>query len=179
MCLANHRSWADFVIDSVLTNGGSYLARWAVVLGIPMSCLYGWLSGTETGRDNACVAPPQRPNYAQSVFALSCSVGSVIFFRRRRGLDRGAFRDFLKRNWDHRPHKPLIVYPEGSRNLTDASLKLKTGALQAAYELGVPIQVVITANKEQVRHVRQRYICRAFQHAHALSEFLGWPRTPM
>jgi len=46
MCLANHRSWADFVIDSVLTNGGSYLARWAVVLGIPMSCLYGWLSGT-------------------------------------------------------------------------------------------------------------------------------------
>jgi len=40
--------------------------------------------------------------------------------------------------------------------LTDASLKLKTGALQAAYELGVPVQVVITANKEQVRRGRQR-----------------------
>jgi len=45
MYLANHRSWADFAVDSVLTNGGSYLARYGIIFGVPMSGLWGWISG--------------------------------------------------------------------------------------------------------------------------------------
>ena len=54
MYLANHRSWADFAVDSVLTNGGSYLARYGIIFGVPMSGLWGWISGK--GKP-----PPTRP----------------------------------------------------------------------------------------------------------------------
>lgn len=124
MYLANHRSWADFMVDSVLTNGGSYLARYGVFFGVPMSCFYGWVSG------------------------------SVFFFHRQKGIDRDAFARFIETSWNYRPATGLIVYPEGTRNLKQVSLPLKKGALEAAYKLKVPIQVIITTNKENMINER-------------------------
>ena len=76
-----------------------------------------------------------------------------MFFQRRSGTSRAAFVRFVHDNWAYRPHKPLIVYPEGTRNLTERALPLKTGGIQAAYELSVPVQIIITRNKEQVSRV--------------------------
>lgn len=121
MVLCNHRSWSDFFIDCGLTGGASYLSRMMVALGLPCSAMYGWLTGC------------------------------VWFFNRRRGLSRDWFAQFFKRGWAKvRPGFPVIVYPEGHRNLTDKPLKLKTGVLEVAYKLGVPVQAVICTNKELV-----------------------------
>lgn len=40
----NHRSWADFFLDSALVGGASYLARYAVIVAVPMPSLIGFLS---------------------------------------------------------------------------------------------------------------------------------------
>ena len=74
-----------------------------------------------------------------------------MFFRRKRGVDRAAFTRFIRDSWAYRPTKPLIVYPEGTRNKRSVSRPLKTGAIQAAFDLNVPVQVLITTNKEHVR----------------------------
>jgi len=42
------------------------------------------------------------------------------------------------------------VYPEGTRNLSDVSLPLKKGAMEVAYKLKVPVQVIITTNKDRM-----------------------------
>lgn len=121
MILSNHRSWTDFFIDQVLTGGGSYLSRYMVALGVPIAATYAWLTG------------------------------STWFFNRRRGISRDWLTDFFRHNWKHvRPGAHAVIYPEGHRNLKKEPLKLKTGCLQAAYDLGTPVQVVITTNKERV-----------------------------
>ena len=44
-----------------------------------------------------------------------------MFFRRKRGVDRAAFTRFIRDSWAYRPTKPLIVYPEGTRNKRSVS----------------------------------------------------------
>jgi hypothetical protein len=51
--------------------------------------------------------------------------------------------------------KSIIIYPEGERNLKDRSLPLKKGFIKLAYENGVPVQVVITRNKEEIFNERK------------------------
>ena len=46
-----------------------------------------------------------------------------------------------------RPLDGLIVYPEGHRYTGKGSLPLKKGVLEAAYNLKVPCQCVLTLNK--------------------------------
>lgn len=40
----NHRSWADFFLDSALLGGCSYLARYMVACAVPFPSLIGWLT---------------------------------------------------------------------------------------------------------------------------------------
>lgn len=121
MVLSNHRSWTDFFMDTVLTGGGSYLSRMMVVFGVPCSAFWAWL------------------------------LAHTWFFKRQRGLSREWLTDFFKEHWFRlRPHAHVIVYPEGHRNMEKASLKLKTGCLQVAYNLKRPVQVMITTNKESI-----------------------------
>lgn len=40
----NHRSWADFFLDSALVGGASYLSRLLVACACPMPALIGYLS---------------------------------------------------------------------------------------------------------------------------------------
>ena len=118
--LCNHRSWADFFIDQVVTGGSSYLARLMVWIGTPVSSLYAWLSH------------------------------STWFFNRKRGIDRAAFAKFMDTEWARRPTFGMIAYPEGTRNQDKDPLPLKTGVLQFAFEYKRPVQCVITAGKESV-----------------------------
>lgn len=46
-----------------------------------------------------------------------------------------------------RPLDGLIVYPEGHRFTGKGSLPLKKGVLEAAFNLKVPCQCVLTLNK--------------------------------
>ena len=44
----------------------------------------------------------------------------------------------------------VIIYPEGSRNIENVSLPLRYGFIKFAYENNIPIQIIITKNKEHV-----------------------------
>ena len=116
----DHRSWADFVIDSVLTSGSTYLARYLVAFFLPWSFIYSQLTG------------------------------NIMFFRRQKGIDRHKLAQWMAAKWKLRPHSGLLVYPEGTRNQEAHSKKLKTGVLDAALFMKCPVQCVITTNKEHV-----------------------------
>lgn len=107
-------------MDQAICGGASYLARFMVWVGTPVSSLYGWLSH------------------------------STWFFNRKRGIDRAAFAKFMEDEWTKRPTFGMIAYPEGTRNQEDDHLPLKTGVLQFAFEYKHPVQCVITAGKEGV-----------------------------
>ena len=44
----------------------------------------------------------------------------------------------------------MIVYPEGHRYTGERSLPIKTGVLEVAYNLKVPVQLVLSLNKENI-----------------------------
>ena len=46
-----------------------------------------------------------------------------------------------------RPKDGVLVYPEGHRYTGKGTLPLKTGALESAYNLNVPCQIVLSLNK--------------------------------
>jgi 1-acyl-sn-glycerol-3-phosphate acyltransferase len=118
--LCNHRSWADFFCDQVITGGAAYLSRLMVWVGTPVSSLYAWMAH------------------------------STWFFNRKRGIDRVAFAKFMDDEWNKRPKYGMIAYAEGSRNSGKDPLPLKTGVLQYAYEYKHAVQCVISSGKEDV-----------------------------
>jgi len=77
--LCNHRSWADFFCDQVITGGASYLSRYMVILATPVSSLYAFMSH------------------------------STWFFNRKRGIDRAAFAKFMDDEWNKRPQYGMIA----------------------------------------------------------------------
>lgn len=120
MFLVNHRSWSDFAIDSAILGGPSFLSRYAVILGVPFPVLVSWM----------CTA-------------------IWLFHRKKGGFNREAFKDFFKYNLSIRPGSSVIVYPEGTRNKTLEPLKLKTGIYECAWSLSLPVQAIVTTNKEK------------------------------
>jgi len=130
MYLCNHRSWGDFFIDQALCGGAAYLSRYMVIPACPGSSLYAWISH------------------------------SVWFFNRKKGLDRSELGRYLAQQWELRPGKGLIVYPEGTRNQKKEPLKLKTGVLQMAYDYKKQVQAVITTNKELMANEKTLTITR-------------------
>ena len=72
MFFANHRSWADFFMDGMITGGSSDLSRYGVIAGVPGPCLDGY------------------------VFSF------VWFFHRKRGIDRNWFTRFFEKKWEKR-----------------------------------------------------------------------------
>lgn len=116
--LCNHRSYADFFIDSLAIGHCSHLSRFAVIFALPCSALYGFLTGR------------------------------VLYFRRDK-KDRQSLAKKIANHFKFRD-LPLVVYPEGHRNLADQSLPLKIGALKIAYEKHYVIQCILSSNKEHV-----------------------------
>jgi len=121
MYLANHRCWADFFLDVFATEGrAAMLSRWAVF--------------------------PVFPVFLASAMLLK----GVIFFRRDRVPDKTAFNAFLDACIARSPVSGLMIYPEGHRSTAPASLPLRRGMLAYAHSRRMPIQVVITKDKEKV-----------------------------
>eukprot|EP00439_Symbiodinium_sp_Y106_P070331 s2061_g12.t1 len=79
--------------------------------------------------------------------------GWLWFFVRGAHHEGGAvawMTNFLSQRIRNFASKGVLLYPEGTRSLLPEGLPLKAGALAAAYQLGWPVQVVITTNKERV-----------------------------
>lgn len=118
---ANHRTWADFFLDVVATGGrGQMLSRAAVAAAFP------------------------------AFMAAVCVIRSVILFRRGRVFDKAAFNAMIRQRMRASPVEGLIVYPEGHRSTAPGPLPLKRGMLQYAWQMKVPVQVVMSAGKEAV-----------------------------
>lgn len=118
--LLNHRSWADFFIDQSALGGAAYLSRKMVIVGTPMSALWAYLNN------------------------------SSWFFKRKSGIDRMKFFDWIDENYTSRPGYGLIAYPEGTRNSSDSPKPLKSGVMHYAFNCKRKVQVIITTNKEHV-----------------------------
>lgn len=119
--LRNHRSWGDFVLDSALLGAPSFVSRWLVALGIPMTSAWGYLHGW------------------------------VWFFQRGTKHAEGTVAwtaSFWDNKYHAYPEKGVVLYPEGTRNLEPQGMPLKPGGLVSIFRLGWPVQIVITSNKE-------------------------------
>mmetsp|Transcript_16631 Transcript_16631/g.49747 ORF Transcript_16631/g.49747 Transcript_16631/m.49747 type:complete len:398 (-) Transcript_16631:469-1662(-) len=119
--LCNHRSWADFFVDVLTTQGDSQmLSRMAVALVFPM-------------------------------FMISVVIiRSVILFKRVAIRDKEGFNKMIDRMMARSPVNGLNVYPEGHRSTAEESLPLRRGMLHYAYSRQMPVQIIITAGKEAV-----------------------------
>jgi len=120
--LCNHRSFADFLIDTYITRGAFYLSRLLVILAIPVAALLGWL------------------------------LGSIVFFKRVRGTDKTALYNKCLQKLET---NNLLVYPEGTRNTGPTSKPLTYGMIRFAYKNNIPVQIVMTTNKERVMNEKK------------------------
>ncbi|GLC40248.1 hypothetical protein PLESTB_001309300 [Pleodorina starrii] len=119
--LCNHRSWADFFIDTYLTEGrAALMSRWLVYFVFPVFCT--------------------------SVIILR----GIVLFKRGTIADKEAFNAWLDATLGKSIVPGLLVYPEGHRSLKPTSLPLKRGMLHFAYSRKLPVQLIITRGKEQV-----------------------------
>ncbi|PSC70674.1 EF hand [Micractinium conductrix] len=121
MYLANHRSWADFFLDLLFLEGRPCtLSRLGVLLLFPVTMLSG------------------------------VALRSVILFHRGPIADKKRFNSWLDRKLQETSYQGLLVYPEGHRSTAGQSLPLKRGMLHYAYERKMPIQIVVSCNKDAV-----------------------------
>lgn len=146
--LCNHRSWGDFLIDAALLGGASFVARRAVAAAIPLSALWGWAQGW------------------------------LWLFNREAKHPEGTTKfmtDFFRESHARCPGKGVVMFPEGTRSQEPKGLPLKAGGLSTVYQLGWPVQVVITTNKEHVMLEKTFELGRGVQCVTAISEPL-WPQ---
>eukprot|EP00884_Botryococcus_braunii_P004043 jgi/Botrbrau1/1363/Bobra.0063s0072.1 len=119
--LPNHRSWADFFLDVVATEGrAQMLSRMMVAYAFP-AFMYG----------------------------VDLMKG-VILFKRGKKFDVEVFNAMIDRKMKESPSEGLVVYPEGHRSTRRHSLPLKWGMVRYAYSRKLPVQIVMGANKEAV-----------------------------
>ena len=93
----------------------------------------------------------------------------IWLFHRKKNISRTWFTEFFRKSWEMRcvlyysvlyyilicrPKDGVLVYPEGHRYTGKGTLPLKTGALESAYNLNVPCQIVLSLNKVTKRLYR-------------------------
>ncbi|KDD77048.1 hypothetical protein H632_c32p2 [Helicosporidium sp. ATCC 50920] len=119
MYLLNHRSWADLIIDQYATEGRStFLSRFAVALAFP------------------------------AFISVMYVTKTVLLFNRNNVKDKEAFNRWIDRQFGSSPQTGLSVYPEGHRSTAGGSQPLKRGMLMYAFSRKMPVQIIISANKE-------------------------------
>jgi 1-acyl-sn-glycerol-3-phosphate acyltransferase len=120
--LSNHRSWADFFIDQIITEYSfKFLSRWIVAFWLPF---YAVMGGYITD--------------------------SIIFFKRD-AKDIQYFEKLIKKNQINYSGNNILVYPEGTRRVDqNYASDLKKGIIYYSYKEKCPIQFLISKNKEIV-----------------------------
>ena len=119
---SNHRSWADFFIDNIVTEYCSkFVGRIEVAYILP---LYVYITG----------------------YLL---LDVMIFFKRGK-TSINDFEKLIKHNQlNNNSGNDILVYPEGTRRSgLDYACDLKKGLIYYAYKENCPIQFIISKNKE-------------------------------
>lgn len=122
--LSNHRSWADFFIDNIVTEYCSkFISRIEVAYILP---LYVYICG-------------------------HLITDLMIFFRRGK-TNISEFEKLIKYNqMNNKSGNDILVYPEGTRRSgLDYACDLKKGLIYYAYKENCPIQFIISKNKEKI-----------------------------
>ena len=124
----NHRESIDFAIDAHTTGGrAAFISRMGVGFMAPFMAVL-----TKTTR-------------------------TVFYFFRRRSVDKEAFVHWLRGQLHDSPYQSLIIYPEGTRRpFTNEPTRIKDGGVRYAYRYKLPIQIIITKNKEDVWSLKRR-----------------------
>lgn len=120
---SNHRSFADFFIDNIVTEYCSkFISRMIVPYILP---LYVYITG--------------------------CLLFDVIIFFRRGKTSIDEFEKLIKHNQlNNKSGTDILVYPEGTRRSgLDYACDLKKGLIYYAYKENCPIQFIISKNKEK------------------------------
>jgi 1-acyl-sn-glycerol-3-phosphate acyltransferase len=55
-------------------------------------------------------------------------------------------------------HNNLLIYPEGKRNTTNKSLRLKLTVVNCAFENNIPLQIVMVSNKDKILNEKLKTI---------------------
>jgi 1-acyl-sn-glycerol-3-phosphate acyltransferase len=119
---SNHRSWADFFIDNIVTEYCTkFVSRIEVAYILP---LYVYITG----------------------YLL---LDLIIFFKRGK-ISISEFEKLIKYNQlNNKSGNDILVYPEGTRRSgLDYACDLKKGLIYYAYKENCPIQFIISKNKE-------------------------------
>jgi 1-acyl-sn-glycerol-3-phosphate acyltransferase len=120
---SNHRSWADFFIDNIVTEFCTkFVSRIEVAYILP---LYAYING----------------------YLLT---DATIFFKRGK-TSISDFEKLIKHNQlNNASGNDILVYPEGTRRSgLDYACDLKKGLIYYAYKENCPIQFIISKNKEK------------------------------
>lgn len=117
----NHRTFADFIIDSVVVHStGAFISRYLIALVIPGANLAHFVSK------------------------------NIEYFNRRQGkTDINIFENILKGVQE--TDRNIIIYPEGTRRHGyNYACDLKKGSIYYSYKNDSPIQFVITYGKDDI-----------------------------
>ena len=120
---SNHRSWADFFIDNIVTEYCTkFISRIEVAYILP---LYVYING----------------------YLLA----DVMIFFKRGKTNISEFEKLIKYNQlNNKSGNDILVYPEGTRRSgLDYACDLKKGLIYYAYKENCPIQFIISKNKEK------------------------------
>ena len=122
---ANHREVMDFPIDAYLTCGkAAFISRYFILFGAPFTGL------------------------------LTLFSNSVFYFRRHKNINKSQFIIWCNTRLRNSDYKSLIIYPEGTRRLSNDVTNIRDGGIMYSYEYKKPIQIIITKNKEYILSVK-------------------------
>ena len=122
--LVNHNTWADYFVDNIiLNNNGCYLSRYLVFLAMPFS-------------------------------ALNSLLTRQVYFFNRSATNRNKTNSNKRNEFVHticnKWNKIMIVYPEGTRNITGKPFPLKYGIIKELYLQQCPLQIMNVSNKTNI-----------------------------
>ena len=118
---ANHRTFSDFSIDSIVVdNTGVFISRFLITIAIPGGNI------------------------------LKLMSRHIEYFVRRQGkTDINKFEKILKHIQES--NRNILIYPEGTRRHGhDYACDLKKGSIYYSYKTNSPIQFVITHGKDNI-----------------------------
>jgi 1-acyl-sn-glycerol-3-phosphate acyltransferase len=73
--------------------------------------------------------------------------GDTIFFNRG---NTDSKYELYKKILEKIKKRNVLIYPEGTRHTSNKSKPLKMGIIKLAYENNIPLQIIITSNKEKI-----------------------------